>query len=495
MPELDVSRLVNFAREIDYTSLDWLAFLSDMAGDIPRLTPEWTDTNPTDPGMVLLELLAFALDGLSYRLDVLAQESFLQTAVLRKSVLSHARMLDYTPKPPTSAMVELLLSVSPQALDFTIPAGTRFATASTPTEEAISFESLEEVEVPTGATEITLTAIQGETREELLGSSSGLSNQFFELSHRPLVYLPTGESSLDVLVVENGVTTQWSEVRTLLDAGPGERAYAITTDEDDVVTVNFGDGGLGRIPVAGVDNLRARYRTGVGRKGNVGANTITQMVSNLPQVLSVTNPASATGGSDRESVDSIKRQAPRNLRTLWRAVTAEDYKTLAEGLPGVAKATVVCGGAGEGHFFGQVNVYIVPEGGGLPSEDLKSQVETFLGEREMLNAVTVARDPVYVPIVISLQVTVKEEYLREDTRARVQRALESFLDQAGVDFGMAVYESDVLGLSRGLEGVHHADLLFLHRQDAAPGVANVILAKKEVPVLDILTVTAVGGVA
>ena len=107
------------------------------------------------------------------------------------------------------------------------------------------------------------------------------------------------------------------------------------------MTVNFGDNQNGKIPAPGTNNVRAVYRVGGGVQGNVGANKINRMVSNIYEVSSVTNPSPASGGVDRETVESIKRMAPRMLRTLWRAVTAEDYKTLAEALPGVAKATVL----------------------------------------------------------------------------------------------------------------------------------------------------------
>ncbi|HOP41229.1 MAG TPA: hypothetical protein PLI53_09315 [Geobacteraceae bacterium] len=333
MPELDVSRLINFSKQIDYTSSDWLAFLSDMVEKIPQLTPEWTDYSPTDQGMVILELVSFILDALSYRGDVIANESYLQTAVLRKSVLNLAKMIDYTPAPTVSATADLEFTITPQPIDFVIPERTLVSTQQTGAEESYVFETLDDLTIPAGETTGTVSAIEGETKEEILGSSTGLPAQFYELSFRPLSYSPDGECSLEVYVTENAVEERWTLVPSLLDSKPSAKHFEIEINENDIVTVSLGDNQNGKIPAPGTNNIRAVYRIGGGVRGNVGAHKINQVVSNIQEISSVTNPEQASGGVERESIESIKRMAPKTLRTLWRAVTAEDYKTLAEGLP------------------------------------------------------------------------------------------------------------------------------------------------------------------
>jgi hypothetical protein len=195
---------------------------------------------------------------------------------------------------------------------------------------------------------------------------------------------------------------------------------------------------------------------------------------------------------DRESVESIKRMAPRTLRTLWRAVTAEDYKTLAEGLPGVAKATVLCAPPGQTAYWGQINLYIAPEGGGLPSVELKNMVEEYFADREMLNATTVVFDPVYVPVNVSLEVAVKENYMRLDIENAVRGVVRDFFLFPNVDFGQCVFMSDLVSAVDDIEGVRYVNLTVLSRD--ATGVGNVIIAANEIPQLGMTTLDVFGGI-
>jgi len=492
MPELDVSRLINFSKQIDYTSSDWLAFLSDMVEKIPQLTPEWTDYSPTDQGMVILELVSFVLDALSYRNDVILNEAYLQTAGLRKSLLNLARMIDYTPGPTVSATADLEFTITPQPIDFVIPKRTKVSTQQTGAEESYVFETLDGLIVPAGETAGTVSAIEGETKEEILGSSTGLPAQFFELSFRPLSYSPDGECSLEVYVTENAVEERWTLVPSLLDSKPSAKHFEIEIDENNIVTVSFGDNQNGKIPAPGSNSIRAVYRIGGGTRGNVGAHKINQMISNISEISSVTNPEQASGGVERESIESIKRMAPKTLRTLWRAVTAEDYKTLAEGLPGIAKATVMCAPPGEIAYWGQVNLYIAPEGGGLPSEALKSMVEEYFADREMLNATTVVCDPLYVPVDVSMEVAVKENYMRADVERKVRSVVENFFSFPNVDFGHSIFASDLVADVDGIEGVHYVNLTILAR--GMTGVGNVTIESNEIPQLGAFGLSMSGGI-
>ena len=83
----------------------------------------------------------------------------------------------------------------------------------------------------------------------------------------------------------------------------------------------------------------SRYRHGGGRTGNVNAGRLTTLRSAIPGVASVTNPRPALGGVDPQSVESLRARSALEIRTRYRAVTAEDYEFLAtEATPRVARA-------------------------------------------------------------------------------------------------------------------------------------------------------------
>src|SRR5262249_41680372 len=95
----------------------------------------------------------------------------------------------------------------------------------------------------------------------------------------------------------------------------------------------------GAVPPKGAQLRFTRYRHGGGRRGNVAAGALCVLKSAVPGVATVTNPVAALAGVDLESLDSTRRRAAMEIRTRYRAVTAEDYEFLAgEASPRVARA-------------------------------------------------------------------------------------------------------------------------------------------------------------
>jgi hypothetical protein len=489
---LDVSKFIDFTAGIDYTRISWKDLLSEMADQIPKICPEWTDYSPSDFGIVILQLLAGALDKISYRVDLAMNENSLETAVLRESIYRLAKLIDYTPSPSVSASVDLTFVASGGV---TIPQGTKVSTLGSATTSAITFETLEELVITGPAPYLGIvSAIQGETINEVIGSSKGTSHQTFNLSRSPVTYNSIGESSLILIVIDGGVLEIWTEVETILDYGPTDKVFEVDINSEGSLTIIFGDNRNGKIPVQGTNNIQAEYRIGVGILGNVPASTIKSLVTSLPLVVGVTNGAAASGGADAESLEDIKRNAPRSLRTVWRAVTAEDYKTLAESKVGVAKAYAVCGIITLASEYLPVLLYIAPTGGGLPSSELKEELTEFFAERQMLCSETTVLDPDYVTVNVNILVTAQPHYLNSDVKTRVTTKITDYFSFDNVDFGYDIWLSDFLSQLESLIGVDHTDVIQLYRGDEVVGFGNVSVDSKEIPQLGTLTVNVVGGV-
>lgn len=188
-------------------------------------------------------------------------------------------------------------------------------------------------------------ATHGETVDEVLGSGDATSPfQSFGLAHEPLTYVqstdPSGvATSLEVRV--NDVL--WSEEPTAFASESDERIYVVRTDPDEVTTVRFGDGAQGSRLPSGSLNVRARYRKGLGREGNVGVNALSQLIDRPLGAKGVTNPLAAAGGVDPEAETEARTSMPLNVRTLGRAVSLLDFADFARAFTGVvkAKATVL----------------------------------------------------------------------------------------------------------------------------------------------------------
>ena len=169
----------------------------------------------------------------------------------------------------------------------------------------------------------------------------------------------------------------------------------------------------------------------------------------------MTNPAPATNGADRETLEHARRQAPAELRSLWKAVTKEDYKALAEGFPGVAKAQILdVNDCGNIRYY-QVNLAVAPDGGGPPSALLKRDLAEFLESRKVITVEINLFDPVYRPVSVDADVFAHAGEDLDLVRSRVEDALAEHFAFDRMDFGKAVRFSDLVALIDGVRGVSH----------------------------------------
>src|ERR1043166_8829277 len=133
---------VNGRPTIDYMARDYDSILQAMRALIPEKLPEWTDfESPADFGNVLLQLFAHMGDILSYYQDRVANESFLETAQQRRSVIQHLRLIGYQLSPAAPASATLTLTVPVERNDIiTISQGNAFATRPQRNTPSVRFE-------------------------------------------------------------------------------------------------------------------------------------------------------------------------------------------------------------------------------------------------------------------------------------------------------------------------------------------------------------------
>lgn len=453
--------------------------------------PEWTSESPNDFGIVLIELFAYVGDMLSFYADRIANEAFLDTAVLRSSVYSIARMLDYRPTGLGSARVTLQFTTPDTAGTVTIPAGTQVQTIPDPGMAPVVFETDEELVITTAHVD-TVGATQGQTiRDEIIGASTGALYQRYALFRSPVV-----DGTVAVTVTETDTALQWAYFDHLIDAGPNDPAFTTYVDEGGITWVDFGDDVNGRVPISGA-TLQATYRIANGSAGNVGAATLTQLTSPVvvggvtQQVQSVTNTSAAAAGSDPESIESIRKNAPRSLTAINRAVTTDDYAALARRVTGVGKAMAIATSPTA------VEVRLAPfnNPGGTTSAAVKAAVLSYINPRKMIGTTVTTADPTYVDIDVTADIVVLATYRRDTVRQAVINALTSVFNDTVVDFGGRVTLSRVYRAIHNTEGVDYGTVTML---DAAPGTpgtaADVVMADTEIPVVGTVTVNATGGI-
>ncbi|AIR96863.1 putative baseplate assembly protein [Streptomyces glaucescens] len=288
---------------------------------------------------------------------------------------------------------------------------------------------------------------------------------------------PPGEESGDT------AKPSWLPRRDLLASGPRDRHVTAETDDDGVLSLRFGDGRCGRAPTPG-SRLSAVYRVGNGRAGNAGREAVNRVAARgggLDGVVTrVRNPLPATGGTDPEPVAEVRIAAPRApFRTLLRAVTAEDYATLAAQRPGVQRAAAALRWTGSWY---EADVALDPDGTTAPSARLLEDVRADLYRYRRIGHDVVTRPALLVPLDLALDVLVDPHHLTAHVRGALLRRLlpgrrpdgrTGFFDPSALTFGTPVRASVLVALCMGAPGVRHVEVTRLRRihdiDEAVPG--------------------------
>jgi Baseplate J-like protein len=142
--------------DIDYLAKDYPGFRRLMLDRLSLLVPGWTERSAADIGVVLVELLAYAADNLSYRQDAIASEAYLATARRRVSVRRHARLVDYFLHEGCNARVFVHLQVIGQ--DVALARGTKLLTRTSGLDRVVAPDSRELRDAIFGGAQVFETA-------------------------------------------------------------------------------------------------------------------------------------------------------------------------------------------------------------------------------------------------------------------------------------------------------------------------------------------------
>jgi hypothetical protein len=190
--------------------------------------------------------------------------------------------------------------------------------------------NVDQLRIDTGNQYLLVPVVQGQTvAENPLGSSNGSPGQEFRLTFKPVI-----EGTLQIEVNEGSGFQVWNLVDNFLSSTSVSKDYTLEIKGDDTAIVRFGDGETGKIPTPGVDNIRAIYRIGADKDGNVGAGTISVNKSAISFINRVFNPRQASGftvkeGSTPKDLARLKIEGPASIRTLGRGITTDDFQFLA----------------------------------------------------------------------------------------------------------------------------------------------------------------------
>lgn len=315
-------------------------------------------------------------------------------------------------------------------------------------------------------------ATQGATRDEPIGSGdASQAGQSFVLWQAPLTWLAadTPEGAASTLRIRvDGVL--WHEVDTLAAAGPHDRVYTTSTTEDGRIRVTFGDGIHGSRLPGGHENVRATYRTGIGRSANVAAEKITQLATRPLGVTGVTNPLPATGGADPEGAAGAtdtrpltrgftprRRQVPLAVSALDRLVSVPDYADFTRARAGIGRASAAQLFDGRRQLV-HVTVASVDDIPIAPDSGLLTALRASLAEYGDLRLPVQVAVREKVLLLLAAQVTVAQDFDWEQVEPALRAALLARFGFDARELAQPAYLSEVLATAHSVPGVDHIEV-------------------------------------
>lgn len=424
--------------DFDTIKLDFKSFL--------KSRPEFTDYNFEGSNLnVLLDILAYNTNYHALMANFLANEMFLDTASKRSSVVSHSKSLGYVPKSKTAsrALINLDISFTSNVRTYnfvlkkgepifrTIIDGTNynFTIANNYSSSVIQDENnpnnytvhFENIEIFEGEF-TTTTAIYN-----ALTKTISIPNLDVDLSTLVVsVHDPRKES------YEN-----YSYAKNLLDIDGNNKVYFVQEGFDGKFQIYFGDGTFGVEPIDKSDILLTYMVT----HGAAANGAISWVLPNPDSATMPTNYAhlpiygSSVGGTDRETIASIKFNSINHFGTQNRAVVANDYAVLTQQYMDNIRAVIAWGGEEETPpIFNSVLLCAVPDQGEDLTDIEKAYLVQYLKTKAVGSTNIIMRSPIYLDMKVDLTFTYDTKLIK----------LSVYELEASIKDAVGVYASDYL---------------------------------------------------
>ena len=386
---------------------------------------------------ILTDLLAYSAHTSAFNANMVASEMFLDTAQIRKNVVSRAKELGYTPSSRTASKAVFDLTVNNPSVAGSTPdslsilRGHQFTTVYDGT--SYTFISLDDKTI-TAKDGIfmfdDLEVHQGKLATDVYRYNSQVSNQRF-----PILNSNVDTSSITINITSNNVVTAWTRAGDLTDVKSTSTVFYLQENDDGLFEVYFGDGVIGKEPIDS-DEISISYLVTDDTHAN-GAKIFSMATSiNGNSDVSFTNTISASGGKDIETPDQIKFSASKFYTSQNRLVTVQDYKAKLQDLyPGADSISVWGGEDADPIQYGKVYCSIKPS---QYSNNLTTAEKTQLkNDLSKLSILTVRPEVVDSEI---LQILVTTDFKYDPTKTSLTKSALETLVRASI----IAYDNDNL---------------------------------------------------
>jgi len=400
-------------RRINASQLDFDQIKSNLVAHMKATDSTFNDYNYEGSAMsTVIDVLAYITHVNSMNANFALNETFLDTSQLRSSVVSHAKLLGYTPRSiaPSVAYINMTMAKgvatpfwnhdgSNTPLPLSMPRGTKFSTTIdsvlypmfNSTTQTINYDATD------GWKFSNIKLEQG----TLLSINYTYQNNKFESYVIPATNVNT--AAIKVTVTDSGATNAakvYSLNKNMVTLDGTSETFFLEEGRDGYYEVKFGDNIIGKRPGNG-NNIEIEYSTIAAGIDINGATTFVMTDSlNGNSDETVTLVTKATGGAPRETKESVKFNAPLAHISQNRAVTPDDYKAIIKNEFADVEAVSVWGG--EDHDvpdYGKVYISIKPLSAEVLTAEQKTTIKTnILKPKNVVSITPVLVDPEYTYI-------------------------------------------------------------------------------------------------
>ena len=390
---------------------------------------------------VLLDILAYNTHYNAYYLNMVANEAFLDTAILRDSVVSHAKTLGYTPRSFSAPEAKITLTVETNSSNtgtLTIPRGFAFE-SNLIDDVSYNFVTIESTTVSKSNTQFVfenLEIYEGFFVTYVFSYTKNSNPKSIFILPDTNIVTPT----IFVTVTDNTGNTAsevYNQITDILDVDASSKVFFLQEGKKGEYQIYFGNDIIGKALVDGA-TVTVNYLTTTGTVANKANGFVARTNLDGLSDFTITVNSVASGGALRESVDEIKYSAAAQFSTQNRLITIKDYESyIQQNYPNIDSLSVWGGEDNIPPVYGKVFISLKPKENYFISETEKQRIiDDIIKPKSIIAVQTEIIDPEFLYLLLdttveydSKKTTSSEDTLKQNIRNTILSYRDTFLNK------------------------------------------------------------------
>jgi hypothetical protein len=422
------------------TQLDFLAIKENLKSYLSN-TSEFSDFDYEGSSInILLDLLAYNTHYTAVYANMLAAESFMDSAVMRRSLVSLGKNLGYVPNSmvAATAVVDLTMGTT-SGVPTHIPVGTKFYSSNG--EETFTFSTIDSFKVNKDSVPYkvsSMTIRQGVYKTASYIYDSSINSIQFEI---PSSKIDKNLIKVYVMSSPNDLTNlddSWKVNTNYLELTPSSKVFFVNENYRGNYEVSFGDGILGQKPEDKSYIMVVYFQTEGSAGNNIGNNDTADVSSFTFDGVggndfdsTVATITASYGGAERDNEETIRYTAPKYYQSQDRAVTIYDYESIIlKEYPAADSVRIWGGEENDPPVYGKVFISILPKTGRIVSDAQKESIKSnILEKKKIITVVPELVDPDYTFVKVHCFLTYDSSRTNQSdlrVRSSAQSAIQNY---------------------------------------------------------------------